>query len=231
MSNCENTEAGPSQSIGPANPVEPLQNSGHIEKEIRNEKPPPVDAGNKTDSHTQLGLDNQIARAIQHRDELQKQCQLEDINNEIDTLQHRADNKPILIPPPMPIGVNSETGAKRPSDKTLLRASKRRNIKPEKLSDYYGKSRREHCEWVRDADVAFALTPWNFQGDMERIIWAMQALKSDLKEQWHNKCARDPVVTQSWDYFVTFLLDKIEDLINRQLDVNQEFTDARQRHS
>ena len=28
-----------------------------------------------------------------------------------------------------------------------------------------------------------------------------------------------------------FLLDKIEDPINRQLDVNQEFTDAKQRHS
>ena len=162
MSNHDSTEAGPSQPVGPANPVEPSQGSGHIEGEIRNEGPPPVDAGDKTYSHTQLGLDDQIARAIQHREELQKQHQLKDISNEIDALQHQADNEPISISPPMPIGVNSETGAKRPSDETLLRASKRRNIKPKKLSNYHGKSRREHREWVQDADIAFALTHWNF---------------------------------------------------------------------
>ena len=148
-----------------------------------------------------MALDEQIAQATQTQDRLQKQRQLENINQEIAALKqgHRAESD-VELNPSLEIYAK---GLKRPSDEVLIRASKRRNIKPEKLPDYHGKSRREHCEWVRDANVAFALMPWNFQDDMERIIWAMQALKGDPKEQWHNKCTRDPVVTQSWDILTT----------------------------
>ena len=59
----------------------------------------------------------------------------------------------------------------------------------------------------------------------------MQSLKGDPKEQWHNERARVPVITNSWEYFTNFLLDKVEDPVNRQLDVNQEFTDAKQQLS
>ena len=51
-----------------------------------------------------------------------------------------------------------------------MRASKRRNIKPKELPEYHDKSRREYREWVRDANVAFALTPWNFDDDTEKIL-------------------------------------------------------------
>ena len=59
----------------------------------------------------------------------------------------------------------------------------------------------------------------------------MQSLKGDPKEQWHNERARAPVIASSWEYFTNFLLDKVEDPVNRQLDINQEFTDAKQRPS
>ena len=84
---------------------------------------------------------------------------------------------------------------------------------------------------MRDADIAFALTPWNFDNDTEKILWAMQSLKSNPKEQWHNERAQVPVIANSWEYFMNILLDKIEDPVNQQLDVNQEFTDAKQQPS
>ena len=84
---------------------------------------------------------------------------------------------------------------------------------------------------MRDADVAFALTPWNFDDEEDKILWAMQSLKGDPKEQWHNEHARAPVIASSWEYFTNFLLDKVEDPVNRQLDINQEFTDAKQQPS
>ena len=67
---------------------------------------------------------------------------------------------------------------------------------------------------MRDADVAFALTPWNFDNDEDKILWAMQSLKGDPKEQWHNERAWAPVVASSWEYFTNFLLDKVEDPVN-----------------
>ena len=143
------------------------------------------------------------------------------------------ENRPgsdVGLTPNPPIKIHS-TGSKRPLNEALIQASKRRNIKPEKLPEYHGKLRQEHREWVRDADVAFALTPWNFDDDTDKILWAMQSLKGDPKEQWHNERARVPAIANSWEYFTTFLLDKVEDPVNRQLDVNQEFTDAKQRPS
>ena len=59
----------------------------------------------------------------------------------------------------------------------------------------------------------------------------MQSLKGDPKEQWHNDRVRAPVIASSWEYFTNFLLDKVEDPVNRQLDINQEFTDAKQQPS
>ena len=176
-----------------------------------------------------MALDEQIAQATQTQDRLQKQRQLENINQEIAALEqgHQAESD-VESNPPLEIHA---IGSKRPSDEVLIRASKRRNIKLKEISEYHGKSRREHCKWVRDANVAFALTPWNFDDDEDKILWAMQSLKGDPKEQWHNERARVPVIANSWEYFTNFLLDKVEDPVNRQLDVNQEFTDAKQRLS
>ena len=47
---------------------------------------------------------------------------------------------------------------------------------------------------MRDANVAFALTPWNFENDMEKILWATQSLKGDPKDQWHSARAWAPVL-------------------------------------
>ena len=133
--------------------------------------------------------------------------------------------------PNPPIEIHT-TGSRRPLNEALIQASKRRSIKPKKLPEYHGKLRQEQCKWVRDANVAFALTPWNFDDDTEdKILWAMQSLNSDPKEQWHNKRAWVPAIVNLWEYFTTFLLDKVKDSMNRQLDINQEFTNAKQRPS
>ena len=226
----------------PPNIVDPIE-SGHVsERKIANgngatnpdethgsDASDSSDESESDDSNIRMALDEQIAQATQTRDRLRKQRQLENINREIAALEqgHQAESD---VEPNPPLETHA-TGSKRPSDEVLIRASKRRNIKPKELPEYHGKSRQEHREWVRDADVAFALTPWNFDDEEDKILWAMQSLKGDPKEQWHNECARAPVIASSWEYFTNFLLDKVEDPVNRQLDINQEFTDAKQRPS
>ena len=115
------------------------------------------DESESDDSNIRMALDEQIAQATQTRDRLRKQRQLENINREIAALEqgHRAGSNV----EPNPLLETHATGSKRPSDEALIRASKRRNIKPKELPEYHGKSRREHREWMRDANVAFALTP------------------------------------------------------------------------
>ena len=102
------------------------------------------DESESDDSNIRKALDKQIAQATQTRDRLQKQRQLEIINREIAALEqgHRAESD---FEPNPPLETHA-TGSKRPSDEVLIRASKRCNIKPKKLPEYYNKSRREHCE-------------------------------------------------------------------------------------
>ena len=230
QSNRSSDEAGASTSQtmsadNPPNIVDPIKPDHVSEREVADgndatnpdetrgsDESDSSDESESDDSNIRMALDEQIAQATQTRDRLQKQRQLENINQEIAALEqgHRAESD-VEPNPPLKIYV---TGSKRPSDEVFIRASKRRNIKPKELSEYHGKLRQEHCEWVRDADVAFALTPWNFNDDEDKILWAMQSLKGDPKEQWHHERARVPVVANSWEYFTNFLLDKVEDPVN-----------------
>ena len=97
------------------------------------------DESKSDDSNIRMALDEQIAQATQTRDRLQKQHQLENINQEIAALEqgHRAESD---VKPNSPLKIYA-TGSKRPSDEVLIRASKRRNIKPKELPEYHGKSR------------------------------------------------------------------------------------------
>ena len=175
QSNCSNDEAGASTSQtmsegNPPNIVDPIE-SGHVsEREIANsnnatnpnktrgsDESDSSDKSEFDDSNIRMALDKQTAQATQTQDRLRKQRQLENINREIDALEqgHRAESDV----KPNPLLEIHATGSKRPSDEALIRASKRRNIKPKELPKYHGKSIREHREWMRYANVAFALTP------------------------------------------------------------------------
>ena len=175
QSNCSSDEAGvsTSQTMSEGNPpniVDPIE-PGHVsERKVddgndatnpdETRGPDESDSSNESesdDSKIRMALDEQIAQATQTQDRLQKQRQLENINQEIAALKqgHRAESD---VEPNPPIEIHA-TGSKCPSDEALMHASKRRNIKPKELPEYQGKSRREYREWVRDADVAFALTP------------------------------------------------------------------------
>ena len=99
------------------------------------------DESESDDLETSMALDKQITRATQTRDCLLKQRQLENINQQIKALEqgHQADSNggPMSNPP---IEIHT-TGSKRPLNKALIQASKRRNIKLKKLLKYHSKSR------------------------------------------------------------------------------------------
>ena len=136
----------------PPNIVDPIK-PGHVsEREVadgndatnpdetrRSDESDSSDKSESDDSNIRMTLEEQIAQATQTRDRLQKQRQLENINQEIAALEqgHRAESD---IKPNPSLKIYA-TGSKRPSDEVLIRASKRRNIKPKELPEYHGKSR------------------------------------------------------------------------------------------
>ena len=76
-----------------------------------------------------------------------------------------------------------QAGTKRLLDVFWVVGPVKRNVRSRDLDDYYGKSRREYREWIMDAETRFDAAPEYFITEWEKINWAAQFLRDDLKEQ------------------------------------------------
>jgi hypothetical protein len=104
-----------------------------------------------------------------------------------------------------------------------------RPIQPEKLPKYTGKSVREHRNWVQTAEVAFRLQGASMESDERRILFASQYLDGEPRDAWFARESTMNVDTLTWEEFTQFLLNLIEDPVNRLLSDAQTLQDAYQR--
>ena len=216
-------ESSSSATIGEQNPNTPnVPETGHISELEEDNLPSGNSEHNptqETNSHDQSGdepqptIDERIAQAIRRRDELAKEQQLQALTAEIHAL---------------------ERGEKRSAGSALEGAGPtkiQRNLRPKDLDIFHAKSTREHRNWVRDAEDQFCLTPQNFISDKDKILWCNQFLGDNPKEQYRNEAGKEPENVSTWPKYVAFLLNLIEDPVNRELDVSQAYADASQRQN
>ena len=168
------------------------------------------------DDVADLTLNERLTQTTQRRDQLLKRRQLNDINEEINALQREKSSDErdqgdteSNTSNARRDSSNARAGSKRHSDIELTHVTKRRSVKSKDLDDYYDKSRREHRDWIRDVEVAFMNASAYFLNDHDKIVWCMQFLARDLKKQWHNEREKNSIKIESWDHFVSFLLNKI----------------------
>lgn len=174
-------------------------------------------------------LEEQLAEAIAERDRLRQEQALRNVREEIDHLRTAID-APVPDIDPDPPGAGSNNTPSTFSEEPRPAPVHVREIEPEKLQHYNGKSTREHREWVRSATNAFRLAPQKFHSDNVKIGWAAQFLRGTPYATWsEHEEAMGPEETPTWTYFTTFLLDQIEDPVNRGLDALLEYEEAKQR--
>jgi hypothetical protein len=184
-----------------------------------------------------VGIEEQIAQAQRVRDALLKQRELDRINADIERLRSGAVEEPIVANNNR---VNQfldtmDSEASTPSTSTkrtrddFESAAHRSFLKPDTLRDYYGKSVRDHREWVRDAEITFRRCPRYFLKDQDRILFSMASLRGTPKELWFNEEDQHPVDEWTWPSYTDWLLNLIEDPINRQITVAQLYREAEQK--
>ena len=214
------------QAIPPQNTIEEtieVQDSNNTREEPSN--------------NTVRNIDEEIAEAERERTTLQKQQKLQTICKEIRRMkagddlafapQSRQDT-PGTNDPMSDVVV----GSKRPAVEPLIpRSTSKRRIRPKELPLYYGKSVKEHLNWTRDARTTFWSYWEDFPTEEDKILYAMPYLAGEPKETWyrHERNIDISLPIYGWDYFEKFLLDIVEDPVNRQLDAAQQFTNATQR--
>lgn len=205
----------------------------HLEAE--SSTTPQEGAGNAT-----VTIDEQIAQARQRRNALEKQRELDALNAEIERLQTRPREEPAMANNTRNVedfleSVESEVSTPTTSSKRTREefetTAYRSFLKPDILRDYYGKSVRDHREWVRDAEVTFRRCPRYFQHDEEKILFSMASLKGNPKELWFNEEGQHPAIQWTWATYTQWLLNLIEDPVNRQITVAQQYREAEQKPS
>ncbi len=89
------------------------------------------------------------------------------------------------------------------------------------LKKYHDKIIREHREWIRDVEISFQNISWHFESDEKKILYCMIYLKSESKKLWFNHEETMFAAQQTWFNFINFLLNLIENSMNRNIDVTQ----------
>jgi len=173
-----------------------------------------------------------LATLIAERERLRKQAEYRQLREEVVNMTRTAHETHATPPAIESLGQDTSlseshegstvsfTGSKRSSTGELA-TPLRRNLRPERLEYYRGRTLKEHREFFRRAETAFRLTPENFLSDHTRIVFAMQYLRGEPEEAWSRQYdACDPTLL-TWADFKTSLLNLVEDPVNRQLDVSQ----------
>lgn len=185
-------------------------------------------------------LDAGLVALQAERDRLRKQAEYRQLREEIANMTQAATGTPAAPPrdtsemledltrDTTDDSTSSITGSKRSSGGDLA-IPIRRNLRPERLEFYRGKTLKEHREFFRRAENAFRLTPENFLSDNTKIVYAMQYLRGEPEEAWARHYDACNPHTISWSHFKTFLLNLVEDPVNRQLDATQQYQDAKQK--
>ena len=104
--------------------------------------------------------------------------------------------------------------------------------KPKNMPPYRGQSTGEHYRWFREVETRFHLSPKFFAEESRRVWLCMQFLEGDPDSQWYQhkkeqeEAGENPMIFKE---FRTFLLDLVENPVNREQDAWTKWENAHQR--
>ena len=199
-------------------------------------------------------IEAQIRDAEKQQRELLQRQKLQTIQRQIDILRRQVEGEPTtarsldaqgsqravfptgtvvgeptLNPPALaPTAYAPTIASSKRSAGEELRGSNEKRLRPERLPQYRGKNLKEHQNFMRSAETAFRLTPDSFRTDDDKILFTMQYLEGEPKDAWYNHEETVDSSLVTWAYFKKFLLDMLQDPVNRELDTAQQYADATQ---
>ncbi len=94
------------------------------------------------------------------------------------------------------------------------------------LKKYHDKIIKEHREWIRNIEISFQNISWHFESDEKKILYCMIYLKNESKKLWFNHEKTMFAAQQMSFNFIDFLLNLIENSMNQDIDVIQQYMNA-----
>jgi hypothetical protein len=106
--------------------------------------------------------------------------------------------------------------------------SRKRTIKLDKISLYHDKSIKKHRDYVRNLTTIFRLIFDDFSTKNLKIVYVMQSLAEKFKKTWYWFEEQNLDHDYTFKKYCEYLLDLIENSINRHFHHAQFFSNAKQ---
>jgi hypothetical protein len=93
---------------------------------------------------------------------------------------------------------------------------------------FKGKTLKEARDFIRSLELVFALAPDAYSAEQEKILYGVMFLAGEPRETWHQNNSVQQLDSYSWEDFKSFVLDAVEDPVNRSLSTTVAYKTARQ---
>ncbi|ELR03320.1 hypothetical protein GMDG_06067 [Pseudogymnoascus destructans 20631-21] len=176
-------------------------------------------------AESQQGIEAQLATAQAIEEELLAKLQLKEAAERIERLRKRLEDGDVaeVLSPGLPVDDQSVA-----SSSSVSYGGLPKSIRPRQIAPYKGRTVREHSEFVTSCELSFRLEPSLNKSDELRCNLAAMWLEGEPRDAWlrHEK---EPDFQKTWKGFKKFLLDLVEDPVNRGLSTAIKYEEARQR--
>lgn len=167
------------------------------------------------------GLDARARRLRDEEEMLEREVRILHLRDELDTLTRRRN-----------AGVTPARRARGPAgdEETEYTVSRAVANKPrlKEPDPFKGKTLKEAREFIRSLELVFALSGEVYQRDREKVLYGVMFLAGEPRETWHHEHEVGGFEDYSWAEFKSFVLDSVEDPVNRALSVAIAYDTAKQ---
>ncbi len=184
------------------------------------------------------GLNNELKQTKKKRDLLLKKCHFASVQRKIQVLQSQDADK-LLVDDSSDLktdyisSISEHTQfiifIKQSAKNYLSTMMLKRNICLKHLNIYTEKTVQKHLNFIHSAETVFCLMLKNFLKNEAKILYVMQFLMRKSWDAWYQHQKTVSFENISWEYFINYLLNFVEDLMNHQLHNVQTYTKAVQK--
>jgi hypothetical protein len=175
----------------------------------------------------------QAVRVRRRRDMLQQELEIAAMEQQLDVLRRarNAGYTPIA-------SANGDGGYENNSEARSVAgsalgnpAARRGTSSRPRLKEpdtFKGKTLKEARDFIRSLELVFALAPEAYSSEREKILYGVMFLAGEPRETWHQNHSLQELDSYGWEDFRSFVLDAVEDPVNRSLSTTVAYESARQ---
>jgi hypothetical protein len=174
-------------------------------------------------------LESQARSQRRRRDLLQQEIEIETIEQQLAALRRRrnAGNTPAPSYDDLSEdGRSSQAPSARSTHAEYSGLSNRPQLRKPEV--FKGKTLKEAREFIHTLELVFALAPSAYSSDRNRVLYGVMFLASTPRETWGHSHSVADLGDYTWEDFKKFVVDTVEDPVNRSLSTTVAYETARQ---